>query len=859
MTARTDPHSREYSRTVARLGIEAAEALDHAHQLGIVHRDVKPGNLLVDAAGKLWVTDFGLAHVGADKSLTLTGDLVGTLRYMSPEQALAKRVPIDHRTDVYSLGVTLYELLTLQPAVRGGDRQEVLQQIAFEEPMLPRRIQKTVPAELETIVLKAMEKNPADRYITARELADDLRRFLDGQPIRARRPTITQRLLSWSRRHRAVVVAAVVVLLVAVVGLAASTVLIWREREQTRAEKERADADRRLAREALDTMTSQVIEEWLARQQELTPERRRFLQTTLSYYERFAAQTGRDEETRAGVADAHLRIGVIHYRLGEHRAAEEAYRHAQVLYAQLATDFPMQFDFRQRLARSSNNLGNLLKDAGRLPEAESAYREALAVQTQLAADFHTRPDCRGDLARSHNNLGVLLRTTGRPKEAESAYREALILQQQLAADFPSQPDFRHELAGSHHNLGVLFQRTGRLQEAEVAYREALSLKKQLAADFPTRPDFRQDLAKHHHNLGVLLTDTGRLQEAEAAYREALSLKKQLAADFPSRPDFRQDLAMSYNSLGLLLADTGRPKEAEAAYHEALTLQRQLAADFPSQPDFRHELAGSHHNLGTLLSTTDRVQEAEAAYREALTLKKQLAVDFPTRPAFRDRLARSHNNLGNLLRATGRPQEAEAAYREALTLRKQLAADFPKVPDYENALAGSLVNLAGLLRDRRDFAAARQLHVEAIPHHQAALKANPHHPGYRDSYRRNLLGLVGVLAGLQDQVAAVRTAEQLRDLDWDPAGNAYDAACALALCVPIVAQDQHLASDLRQVQVWTYADRAMDLLRQAVARGFKDVAHMHKDKDLDPLRQRDDFQKLLADLEAKQKPAPPLVR
>src|SRR5262249_27555794 len=147
---------------------------------------VKPANLLVDGRGGLWVTDFGLAHIQSDARLTLTGDLVGTLRYMSPEQALAKRVVVDHRTDVYSLGATLYELLTLEPAFAGADRQEWLRQIAFEEPKSPRRMSKGIPAELEMIVLKALEKNPAERYATAKELADDLRRFLADEPVRAR-------------------------------------------------------------------------------------------------------------------------------------------------------------------------------------------------------------------------------------------------------------------------------------------------------------------------------------------------------------------------------------------------------------------------------------------------------------------------------------------------------------------------------------------------------------------------------------------------------------------------------------------------------------------------------------------------
>ena len=182
--------TREYFRTAAALGIQAAEALDHAHKFGIVHRDIKPANLLLDVQGNLWITDFGLARLQDDAGLTITGDLLGTLRYMSPEQALAKRGYLDHRTDIYSLGATLYELVTLRPAIDGQDRQEVLRKIAEDEPTPPRRLNPAIPRELETILLKAMNKEPESRYATAQELADDLRRFLEDKPIRAKRPTV---------------------------------------------------------------------------------------------------------------------------------------------------------------------------------------------------------------------------------------------------------------------------------------------------------------------------------------------------------------------------------------------------------------------------------------------------------------------------------------------------------------------------------------------------------------------------------------------------------------------------------------------------------------------------------------------
>jgi serine/threonine protein kinase/lipoprotein NlpI len=207
--------SREYFRTIARLGIQAAEALDHAHQSGILHRDIKPANLLLDDAGKLWITDFGLARIEADAGMTMTGDILGTLRYMSPEQALAKRVVVDHRSDIYSLGVTLYELLTLQPAFKGEDRHELLRQIAFDEPHKPRKVNARIPQDLETIILKAIEKNPTDRYVTCQDLADDLRRFQTDQTIKAKRPPLVQRARKWLRRNRQIGVA-IASLLVAV-------------------------------------------------------------------------------------------------------------------------------------------------------------------------------------------------------------------------------------------------------------------------------------------------------------------------------------------------------------------------------------------------------------------------------------------------------------------------------------------------------------------------------------------------------------------------------------------------------------------------------------------------------------------
>ncbi|RIK78574.1 MAG: hypothetical protein DCC67_11425 [Planctomycetota bacterium] len=222
--------SPEFYRCAARFAVQAAEALQHAHDQGVLHRDVKPGNLLIDAQMNLYVADFGLARIQTDPGMTMTGDLLGTLRYMAPEQALGKRVVIDHRADVYSLGATLYEILGLEPAFDEADRAALLRQIAYQEPRPLRRRDRSIPWELEAIVGKAMAKEPHERYQTAQQLADDLKAFLHCQPIQARRPNLASRTAKWSRRHHALVAAASIVFVAVAAMLAAGTVLVNRAR-----------------------------------------------------------------------------------------------------------------------------------------------------------------------------------------------------------------------------------------------------------------------------------------------------------------------------------------------------------------------------------------------------------------------------------------------------------------------------------------------------------------------------------------------------------------------------------------------------------------------------------------------------
>ncbi len=286
-----DQEPRTLLRSLVRLMIKVAEALEYAHQAGTIHRDVKPANLLLDHAGSIWITDFGLAQLTTDVSLTMTGDLLGTMRYMSPEQAGGQRAVLDGRTDIYSLGATMYELLTLHPVFPSASRQGLLHEILNEDPKSLRHWDRSIPVELETIVLKCLAKSPADRYATAAELAADLQRFLEERPILARRPTPMDIVRKWTRRHPAYVFSATLVLFSGVVGLGITTGIVAHQKQLTQdawqQERERgreAEARFRMARRAADEMI-QIAQRELTNSPFQDGTRKRLLQGALQYYQ----------------------------------------------------------------------------------------------------------------------------------------------------------------------------------------------------------------------------------------------------------------------------------------------------------------------------------------------------------------------------------------------------------------------------------------------------------------------------------------------------------------------------------------------------------------------------------------------
>ena len=478
---------------MARLGIQAAEALEHAHSLDVLHRDIKPANLLVDVRGNLWITDFGLARLRSDVELTASGDIVGTYRYMSPEQGLGKNALVDQRTDIYSLGATLYELATLRPAFDGQCREELLTRVTTQEPVPPRRINRTIPADLETIILKAMAKEPQDRYADAAELAEDLQCFLDSRPIRAKKPGLMERASKWSRRHKQVVAFGLVVLVLAVLGLTVSNILVARERFKTREAYEevarkqsetaaaladeaeqRSLAERsfRQAREMLDSFVQASIED-LAVTEGDQDIRQAVLLASLPYYQRFIEQTRDNPPLQTELAASHLRVAKILDAIGSTPEARAALEYSLETQERLVRERPydealrrglFSMYFRLGVMRGGMPLMIVRQEAvqshlGLRPEQVARIRDLMAKHDALNKEFWNLPNADPVQARKkfRENLDAALKSLTEILEPAQSQRLHQIVLQRQGVWALSTPEVADQLALTSAQRSAIYQ------------------------------------------------------------------------------------------------------------------------------------------------------------------------------------------------------------------------------------------------------------------------------------------------------------------------------------------------------------------------------------------------------------------
>jgi serine/threonine-protein kinase len=853
----------------ATLAEQLARAVQAAHDAGVVHRDLKPANVLLcrrPGGAEPKVTDFGLAkRVEGGPGLTRTGAVVGTPSYMAPEQARAEK-DVGPLADVYALGAVLYECLTGRPPFRAATAYETLAQVVGQEPAAVRQLQAGVPADLETICHKCLQKDPARRYGSAEAMADDLRRFLEGRPIAARPTGRAERLWRWCRREPLVagLLAAVFVALTA--GAAVSTALAvrastkakeaeesaeWADRKAEEAEQARAkvaeqrgiaeEEKRRAQKAEADTLadyrasTDDAIEQLIGSRPTLGPQERTYLERTLKRWQEFAKRKGDDEHSVALRAEGHFRVASLWDKLSRRDEARREYETARELRQRLVGAFPSVPQYLRDLAATHNNLGNLLAGLGKRDEARKEYEAARDIKKKLADAFPSVPQHQLDLARTHGNLGILLMGLGQTDAARREHEQARKLLKKLADAFADVPQYRKDLAGTHANLGVLLVGLGKGAEARKEYEAARDLQKKLAESSPDVPGYLEQLARSQYNLGLLLAGLGKGAEARREYEAARDLQKKLADTFPSMPRYQRELAATHHNIGYLLAGLGKRDEARREYETARGLQKKLADAFPDVPQHLWDLGNTHNNLASLLADLGNRGEARREYETTCDLRKKLAETFPPVPRYQVDLGGSYCSFGSLLHNDGKPAESLRLFDLAIRTLTPVYQNDPRTPRARQFLRTSHENRALAYRQLKK-------HAEAVKDWDRAVELSPksEQPPFRVS-RANSRVLAGQVAEAVAEVEEL-TKQPQASAPAAPKWNAaqwYNFACVYAVASGKVA-------DKKQ----EYADRAMALLRRAVQAGLKEAAHLARDTDLDPLRDRDDFKKLLADLQSR---------
>jgi serine/threonine-protein kinase len=824
--------------------VSICNTVAYAHSRGILHRDLKPRNVMLGKYDETLVVDWGLAkpfdrdesaHSVGEETLTpISGSgsgtptvgVVGTPAYMSPEQAKAPRETVGPASDIFALGGILYAILTGQAPYQGRSVHQVLEQVQRCEFPAPRQVKPGLPRGLEAICLKAMAPRPEKRYPTALELAADVRRWLADEPVTAWREPWTIGARRWMRRHRTLVTSTAAVLIFGLAALAGfATVLAGKNR-------------------TLDARNLQLAgknQELADKNRELDQQRQRAEQReelAIEAVSRFhdAVTANRELKNHAELDD--LRKALL----------KEPMEFFRKLRDQLQADRDTRPQALAKLAAANHDLAKTTAEIGSIPDAIQSYSEAIAIRERVLGEHPTASGVQFDLAKSYNNLGGLLYTTGQPAQALESFRRALAIKERMARDHPTDAAFQRDLAASHINLAVLMSETGQPAQALESLKQAMKIQQRLVHDHPAVTQYQSDLATSHSNLGIQLSNNGQTAQALESHRQALALRQRLVRDEPAVADHWLDLASSHLSIAILLNDAGRTAEALEPCRQAVAIYERLARENPAVTYCQSELARSHINLGNFLSETGQPAQAQESYQQALAIWERLARANPTVTEYQRGLVHGHNSLGALQSDRARPAEARESYRRALVICERLARDYPSLHEFQNVLGSTLGNLAETEIAQGQWRQARPLLERAIELQHKAMAAMPGDPFYQESLRSHLTDLARTHQALRQPAQAIRAARQSAALARGNPKSLYKVACVLALVVPLVQGEDRQA----------LAAEAVQTLRGAIAAGWSDARKASRDPDLNPLRDREDFQRLLAELFDRGFPADPFA-
>jgi len=736
----------DYWKTVAEIGSQVASALDYAHSSGVCHRDIKPSNLLIDDDGTVWLVDFGLARLIEDNELTQTGDLVGTLRYMSPEQVLGE---FDSRSDIYSLGLTLYELLTFRPAHDASVKSRILQQNREQPPRAPRSVNSQIPADMETIVLKAMSHDPADRYRTAGELAADLRRFIDGFVIRARRAGRLELLWRWSRRNPALARTSVLTFVLLLTVAAVSTWgfvttqnafarldVAYRELDSAQARAEGNLTDAMAAFEAIvERLSSRGIPHSLdlgenedgddlavVQTVAVTEADAELLQELLEFYTKFSQRNDQSPQVAVSTARVQRSIGDINQRLGRFEEAVAAYGSAQQIFTELQENEPWNCRHTLDLATALNEIGVTESRRGQIRKAAQLHQLAIAELQKLKEEDRASREVRFLLAQTYNWLGSMrvrsgLELSRRPDRGvgpgfhppggppgidqggpHPAFRPGSPGRGNTDSDLWGRGQWKPQswrepgTAASPHD--ALSRAHSPLDERATAERLLLGL----VAEVPAEPRYLLELAHHYRNgiRGPVLFsgERSRFQSLQ----KSISILENLVEQNSDNPAYVFELADTLAMSGRELNREEDPEDAILRFARSIDLAQTLHSRFPNNVEYQVLLANSLRRLSRARDQSGDVTEASRLLDQSLLHLAEISQGWPALAVYQLSYVQALRESARLCRKQRQSETAEDRLRTAIqVIQENLSEWHPPGQSFQELMQPLQHDLSRLLR------------------------------------------------------------------------------------------------------------------------------------------------------------------
>ena len=811
------------------LFVPVCQAVQHAHQKGIIHRDLKPSNVLVtEVEGRPTpkVIDFGVAKaVGVRLSSatlnTQLGAIIGTLEYMSPEQAVPDHEDIDTRSDIYCLGVMLFELLTGSTPLQRQKLKDVavlelLRVIREEEPpkpshrlstihdlpsvaacrgLEPKSLSNVVKGDLDWIVMKCLEKDRNRRYSAANAVARDIERFLCHEPIEAGPPGASYRMRKFLWRNRWATTAVTLLLLSLVGGIVGTSIGLFQAArsqaatsqalEVAKQQRDRAERHYQRALSAVDRLLTRVGGVRLEKVPQMDETRRKILEDALEFYNEILKEENGDNAVRREVGLAWARVGALQCALGDDQAMK-------------------------------------------------SLRHAIDIQQQLLAEFPDDPKYNEDFIRGHSRLAFEHFRLG--KYADSA----AIVDEILNRGRFTTSEARYEQISLYRIRGMICAATQKRNEAITACESALQLADDLVQSEPTVWDYQIGRANVLSLLANLYREGRKLEEAKKILREGKAVLEQQLSKVPNEVDIQYSLAVMCVTLGLTYANLDQPAEAQAEYAIAIDNYGALARAHPSVFYYKWHLASVLNNVALLHSMKKDSEQAATENEKANTVFKELMDSHPERPDFVASYASSCGNQGKYLLELERWEESIVWNSKAIEIFDRLLAIEPRHTESLRSMHNSLIGRANAYRKLNQLDLAIKDYRRSLE-----LSKGESHVNFVN-FRPRALAFVG------EHKQAAEAAEAIVASPTVTVSNFSEMAKVYATCADVVGLDVELTDPQRRELAEKYAVRTVELLTRAAEKGrfetLEDVADLRSDDRLKSLQNRDDLKKFLADLE-----------